>query len=113
MTDRLYISITGLKLKRFWHAPIFWRHAVASMAQARTAPGCLSANARTIGGIHHTMSVWKTRKDMVAYLRSGAHSSAIDVFSSIATGKVYGFEAKEIPKWPEARELWEKNGRVV
>ncbi len=50
MTDLVYVSITGLKLKKIWHAPVFWRHATASMSQAKKAEGCLSADAKTIGG---------------------------------------------------------------
>jgi hypothetical protein len=33
MADTVYVSITGLQLKRAWHAPVFWRHAVASMSK--------------------------------------------------------------------------------
>jgi len=34
MSDTVYVSITGLQLNMVWHAPVFWRHASASMSQA-------------------------------------------------------------------------------
>jgi hypothetical protein len=56
----VYVSITGLELRRLWHYPTFMFHAVRSMGQARSAPGNLGADARTIDGIHHTLSIGAT-----------------------------------------------------
>lgn len=108
-----YISITGLELKRFWHAPLFWTHAVRSMAQARAAAGNISADARTIDGVHHTLSVWTDRNAMRAYLTSGHHAAAMRLFPKIAQGKTLGFIATEIPDWPEVHALWRDRGCVV
>jgi hypothetical protein len=113
MADTVYVSITGLQLKRVWHAPIFWRHAFASMSQAKQADGCLSADARTINGVHHTLSVWQSRDKMLTYLRAGAHLKAMQTFEKIATGKVFGFETVVPPNWSEVHGLWIKHGKVV
>lgn len=113
MTQTVYVSITGLRVRHFWQQPIFWRHAIASMVQARVAEGCLQAEARTINGIHHTRSVWRDRAAMLTYLRSGAHLKAMKLFSRIATGKTYGFETTEIPDWAEVHRLWQDHGREV
>lgn len=113
MTPPLHVSITGLELKRIWHAPRFWRHAMASMAQARAADGCHAADSRTIKGVHHTLSVWSSRQAMLAYMRSGAHLDAMKAFRSIATGKTYGFEADHIPDWSDVHRLWHEHGRDV
>ena len=113
MADVFYVSITGLQLKRVWHAPKFWRHAAASMSQAKSADGCLSADARTINGVHHTLTVWTSRKAMLAYLSEGAHLKAMKAFKSFATGKVYGFETAKVPEWPIAHALWLDKGRQV
>jgi hypothetical protein len=83
------------------------------MVQARVADGCLQAEARTIGGIHHTRSVWRNQDAMLAYLRSGAHLGALKVFKRIATGKTYGYEATEIPDWDLVHRLWQDYGREV
>ena len=109
MTDIFYVSITGLQLKKVWHAPTFWRHAAASMLQAKSDDGCLSADARTINGVHHTLTVWTSRKAMLAYLSEGAHLKAMKAFKSFATGKVYGFKTATVARvgnspYPLARE---------
>ncbi len=113
MSDLVYVSITGLQLKKIWYAPVFWRHATASMSQAKKAEGCLSADAKTIGGVHHTLSVWTSREVMLAYLTKGAHLNALKTFKKIATGKVYGFETPTIPDWPQVHSLWHDKGRSV
>lgn len=72
MTDaEQYISITGLKLSRLWHAPVFWTYAARCMDQARRAPGNVLADARSFDGIHHTLSVWSNRQAMLDYLVLG------------------------------------------
>ncbi len=113
MAETVYISITGLRIRRLWHALTFWRHAVASMRQARKADGCLGASAKTIDGVHHTRSVWRTREDMLAFLGTGAHLDAMQLFPRIATGKTLGFEATSIPDWDEVHRLWSTQGKDV
>jgi hypothetical protein len=113
VADTVYVSITGLQLKRAWHAPIFWRHALASMSQAQRADGCLSADARTINGVHHTLSVWQSRDKMLTYLGAGAHLKAMQTFENIATGKVFGFDTDTPPNWTEVHHLWIERGKVV
>lgn len=109
----VYISITGLELKAQRHALRFWWHAIRSMMQARAAEGNLYAETKTIHGVHHTLSIWRDRKAMLAYLRSGAHRKALRVFPSIATGKVIGFETDNPPDWSEVHEIWKEQGREV
>lgn len=113
MAEPVYVSITGLRVRRFWHVPMFWRHAVASMAQAQRADGCLEASARTINGVHHTRSIWRKKEDMRSYLASGAHLEAMKVFSRIATGRTLGFVTTDIPNWDEVHRLWLTKGRDV
>ncbi len=113
MADSFFVSITGLRVRRFWHVPMFWRHAVASMAQAQRSEGCLGASAKTINGVHHTRSIWRDREDMRAYLRQGAHHEAMKMFHRIATGKTLGFEATGVPDWQEVHRLWVTVGREV
>jgi quinol monooxygenase YgiN len=109
----VYVSITGLELRGLWHYPTFMFHAVRSMAQARSAPGNLSADARTIEGIHHTLSVWRDRQAMRTYLGGGAHLEAMKAFRKIATGKTLGYLTDTPPGWDEARALWREKGKLV
>jgi quinol monooxygenase YgiN len=113
MTRDVYISITGLRIERLWNLPTFWAHATRSMAQARAAAGNISAEARTIGGVHHTLSVWTDRDAMRAYLATGPHREAMRVFPRIATGMVAGYFAPHAPDWSEVHAIWLERGRVV
>jgi hypothetical protein len=113
MQHDVYVSITGLRVRRVWHIPSFWLHALRSMGQARAAPGNISAGARTINGVHHTLSVWTDREAMRAYLTAGPHLVAMRLFPSIATGKVVGYLAAQAPDWSEVHAIWLNRGRDV
>lgn len=102
----VYVSITGLKLKGPFAAARFWWHALRSMAQAQAAPGNISASARRIDGVNHTLSVWTDKAAMRRFLVSGAHGQAMRAFPSIATGSTFGFEAETVPDWSEVHQLW-------
>lgn len=111
MTTQIYISITGLELKSFWQYPRFWQHAFRVMVQARKAPGNLSASARNMGGVQHTVTTWASRADMLAFVHAGNHAAAISAFPSMATGKTYGYMADKAPEWQDVPKLWAENGR--
>lgn len=113
MPQDVYVSITGLQVRRLWHIPSFWSHAMKSMVQARSAPGNISANARTINGVHHTLSVWTDKDAMRAYLTAGPHLAAMRLFPRIATGKVVGYLATQAPDWSEVHAIWLEWGREV
>lgn len=113
MPKDVYVSITGLQVRRVWHIPSFWSYAMKSMVQAHSAPGNISADARTINGVHHTLSVWTSTDAMRAYLTTGPHLEAMRLFPSIATGKVVGYLAPQAPDWSEVHAIWLERGRVV
>lgn len=109
----LYVSITGLTLRSPWHGPRFWWHATRAMAEAQRHPGCRSASARTIRGVHHTLTVWESREAMRSYLTAPRHLAAMRIFDRTATGKTCGYETETPPDWSEARDIWEREGREV
>jgi quinol monooxygenase YgiN len=109
----VYVSITGLQLKGRRHAVRFMWHAVRSMRQAQTAEGNLSAEARTIDGIHHTLSVWEDEGAMRRFVGGGAHRRAMKAFPAIATGMTVGFETYQVPDWSDVHEIWKTQGRAV
>lgn len=82
-----------------------------SLKQARSAEGNISVEVKTINGIEHTLSVWRDEKAMRRFLYQGAHRRAIKAFSSLATGKTFGFEADHVPDWSEVHQLWLEKGR--
>ncbi|MGR3436315.1 MAG: hypothetical protein ACU0CO_15730 [Shimia sp.] len=109
----LHVSVTGLRLHGPLAAPRFWWHATRSMAQARRAAGNLFADARTVRGVHHTLTVWRTSEDMRAYLAAGAHLAAMRAFRSLGTGRVLGFAAEAPPGWDDALARWARDARIV
>ena len=78
------------------------------MMQAQKAPGNISASARKIDGVQHTLSVWTDQAAMRAYLMSGAHRLAMSKFNAMATGYAFGYVADAPPAWDEVHELWLK-----
>jgi len=111
LSTAYYISITGLRLNGPLATARFWWHARRSMSQARAAPGNVCTEARAIGGVQHTLTVWTDEAAMRAYLVSGAHLQAMRAFRNIATGKTIGYISLAVPNWAEARAIWEEHGR--
>ena len=81
------------------------------MMQAKNAQGCQSADAKLIDGVHHTLSIWASKAAMLEFIHSDAHARAIKVFGRIATGKTFGYHAKEAPNWEEVHGLWLERGK--
>ena len=108
----VYISITGLSINKWWQIVFFIRHAIPSMMQAKKTDGVLLVKTKDIGNVKHTLSVWKSKKDMLAYTYSGAHAIAIKHFSSFATGKTYGYTSNVIPQWEEVSKIYHEKGRA-
>ena len=94
----MYVSVTGLKVKRFWHLPRFWWHAMRSFRQAQRAPGVRLVEVRNVKGYQHTLTCWHSRRDMLNFMRSRPHIDAIRAFGDIATGRTYGWEADAPPQ---------------
>lgn len=112
-TMQLHISVTGFRLRHRFLAPLFWFHAIRALAQARAAPGNRFASARTVGGVHHTLTAWTDRAAMRAYLGSVAHRSAMRAFPLLGTGRTCGFDAAMVPDWATALETWHATAREV
>jgi quinol monooxygenase YgiN len=108
--EDVYVSITGLRLKAPWHAPRFWWHAIRSMVEARQAQGNISAETRSIQGVHHTISVWRSAADMKRYLAQPSHLAAMKVFHAIAAGSTFGYWTPSPPDWAETRRIWAEKG---
>lgn len=83
------------------------------MTQAKSAPGNISANGNYVNDIHHTLTVWESRKDMTKFMVSGVHAKAMKVVGDVSdVNSVYGYESDTIPTWDEAVAiLKEKGGR--
>lgn len=107
----MYVSITGMTVHSWRQVPLFFRHAIPSLHQAKQAPGNLFADVRKVAGVQHTLTVWDDRAAMRNYLTSGAHLQAIRAFRKIGNGKMCGYEADHLPTWDEALAYWQVNAR--
>lgn len=83
------------------------------MSQAKRADGFLGADAGTINGVHHTLSIWQSRDKTLNYLRAGAHLKPMQTFDKIATGKIFGCDTDAPPNWSVVHDLWVERGRIV
>ena len=110
--SQVYVSITGLRVRNWWQELRFWRHAVASMRQAKRSEGNLFAEARTINGIRHTLTVWETETAMRRFLYRGPHREAIKAFPSLATGKTFGYVTDAPPDWDQVHQMWQDRGKT-
>jgi len=109
----VYVSITGLRVKKFYHYLKFLWLAIGAMEQARQSSGLIRAEARTINGVHHTMSIWDNESSMRKFLVTGAHLKAMRAFKHIATGKTVGFITINPPEWSQVHDIWIHDGREV
>ena len=107
----MHISITGLKPKGLMGFFRFWRLAIPSFSQAKTAKGNLFSEVKRINGYQCTLTAWEDKAVMREFMKSGVHLKAMKSFHKIATGKTYGFESDTIPSWTEAFDLLEKFGK--
>ncbi|MEZ4756696.1 MAG: hypothetical protein R2817_07710 [Flavobacteriales bacterium] len=106
-----HLSITGLRVKPgLMNRLRFQYHAVRSFMQAQKAPGVLHVAAKRVHGVEHTVTAWKDRDAMLAFVRSGAHLEAMKAFHRIAVGSTFGFDTDRIPDWPEVHALWKERG---
>lgn len=109
----MHISLTALKPKGFFSFLRFWFLAIPSFQEAKKAKGILFCEVKNMHGNQCTITAWKSREDMLVFMRSGVHLKAMKAFGKIATGKTYGYEADEVPSWENANALLQEKGKIV
>ena len=105
-----YVSITGLRLKRFWYIFAFFRFAIPSFRNSQGAKGNLYSAVKNINGVRHTLTAWESKKAMQRFIYSGIHLKAIKAFKKYFTGKTYGYDANALPSWEEVHQIWNEKG---
>jgi len=105
----MYIAITGIKYKGLIKTLRFWFYTIPAFAAAKKAKGNLFAEAKKFNEYQHTLTVWKTKNDMLNYVFDKSHAKAMKQLSSIGLGFTYGFESKKMPTWKSALKTWKNN----
>jgi quinol monooxygenase YgiN len=106
-----HLSITGLRVKPgMMNRLRFQYHAVRSFMQAQKAEGVLHVAAKRVHDVEHTVTAWRDREAMLAYIRSGPHLEAMKAFHRIAEGSTMSEPADRIPDWPEVHRRWKERG---
>lgn len=109
--EQVWISITGLRLKRPWYLFAFLRYAMPSYRQAVSSSGCLLAETKHLAGVFHTLTVWDSRESMRGFASSGIHKKAVRAFSRYFTGRILSYQGTRVPDWEEAHRLCLEQGR--
>ena len=107
----MYVSVTGLKTNNVYASLKFWLLTIPAFRAAQKANGILLCENKRRKGYQHTLTVWKTKAHMLAYVRSQEHMKAMRAFSSIAIGKLLSYESVVIPNWDEALLKWDREAR--
>ncbi len=108
----MYISITGLKPKGILGYIKFWRLAIPSFSQAKTAKGNKFCEVNKIQQFQCTLTAWENKEDMLVFMRNGTHLKAMKSFHKIATGSTFGYESDIVPSWEEAFKLLQEKGKI-
>jgi hypothetical protein len=81
----MHISITGLKPKGLMGFFRFWRLAIPSFSQAKTAKGNLFCEVRRINGFQCTLTAWEDKSVMREFMKSAFHIQAMKFFRELLT----------------------------
>jgi hypothetical protein len=109
----MYVSVTGIKPKGLIGWIRFWVLTIPASKAAQKAEDVLLCEFNSQNHFQHTLTVWKSKKQMLTYKSSPAHLRAMKNFSKIGSGKVYGYETDAMPSWDDALSEWKENGREI
>ena len=84
----MYISVTGLKTNNLYASMKFWLLTIPAFRAAQKVDGILLCENKSRNGYQHTLTVWKTKAHMLAYVRSPKHMKTMRAFTSIAIGRL-------------------------
>lgn len=110
----MHITITYVRLKKWWHYfPLSYR-AMKITLQMRKEPGLVAMKNTGWGYLHYTLSAWETPEDLKRFARRGAHLDAMkksrDIASEVGT---YTYEGDGLPDWKTAKARVMENAKVI
>lgn len=108
----MYVTITKLKLKTPFHFFSLSLHALKVKKQLKNSP-CIRAKFTGMGMTHYTMSLWRTKEDLEAFSKSGAHLNSMVNAKKIAGEiQVLTIDSMNLMPWNEAKSLLARS-RVI
>jgi heme-degrading monooxygenase HmoA len=111
----MFVSITRLRVRRWWHLPEFLWRSNQSMKQASKAAGFVGGY--TLADKHRTfwtMTGWKDEASMRAYRGSGPHRAAMPRLAKWCDeAAVAHWQTEEFPVWLEAWRQISARGRFT
>jgi hypothetical protein len=90
----IYVSVTGIKPKGLIGWIRFLAVTIPASRKAQQADGMLLCEFNSRDHFQHTLTVWESKDKMLAHRTSPAHLRAMNNFSKIGRGKVYGYETE-------------------
>ena len=108
----MIVTITSLRLKRFWgFFKLSW-YGFKINKQARREKGFVKMKNTGFGKLHYTISQWQSEDDLKRFARSGAHLKAMKESSQLASEIItYSFPSENFPSWGDAKVRLQENGK--
>ncbi|MGA7323389.1 MAG: DUF3291 domain-containing protein [Rhodomicrobium sp.] len=111
-----FVSITRLRLRRWWYLPAFVLAALRSMRQAKRSPGLIGvAILRDAKATFWTASIWENEEVMRSFMTSGAHGKIMPSlmrWCDEASVTHWEQEDRVLPSWLECYERMKRGGRT-
>lgn len=96
----MFASTTKYTLANVGAFLMFSLLSLKSIAQANSAGGLVTIKIR-IRDLR-TLTVWQSKKDMLAFRNSGFHQQAMIASSNLGSNQSYSWQTDRIPTWQEA-----------
>ncbi|MEM7270986.1 MAG: antibiotic biosynthesis monooxygenase [Pseudomonadota bacterium] len=103
----MLIAIGALKTRGPLGFLRFARHARRAMRQAKTAEGCLFAEANRTDGLFFSLTAWEDEAALLAFSRSGDHLEAMRAMGRIGENRgFHRYHSDAPPAWTDALNRW-------
>jgi hypothetical protein len=110
----VYITITSIRLKSWWHFFELARLSIAIQEQLKKQNGFISMKRSGFGYIHYTLSVWQSEEALKLFAKEGSHRVAMSRTAAVATETLtHTYQSDNIPNWKEARRLLGLHGKLL
>ncbi len=104
----VYVSMTRMKLKAFYHLPLSLFHTVFIIRQIQQSPGFMVGKIMAAADLSMwTVTLWQSEVDLNNFYRSGCHAQTSRSIYHWATEAAHAHQAvqiQELPSWATIAE---------